>query len=197
MEAWDENGRILSYGIVWRHEVENKCACSPQTSHNWTRAHSRPRFPLAQLLNSSWQIQQVKLSIWLKFSSINEDDTRGVLPQRVPGLFLKVSFKALIVLLLSYRDFSRVSQFDDWLRHVLQSFHVYGPTPVCVRSCLFQFDNWLKHKLKYFHYVRLRLFCLSTFMSFAAVWRPCKTFRTILACAWLHSFSCVFHLIND
>ena len=49
-KEWGPGTRMGARSVVRSfggHGVENKCACSPpKRSHNWTRAHRRPRFPL-------------------------------------------------------------------------------------------------------------------------------------------------------
>ena len=32
-EIWDENGRVLSYGSIWGHEVETNARVPPKRSH--------------------------------------------------------------------------------------------------------------------------------------------------------------------
>ena len=44
---WGESGRAVSYGIVWeRAKLKTIARAPPNRSHNSTRFHARPRFPL-------------------------------------------------------------------------------------------------------------------------------------------------------
>ena len=112
----------------------------------------------ASLLHSFWQIQQVRLSTGLEFSSFKEDSTQDFLPPRTAADFW--------MSLLGFKNWSRCSCFkelalawlsscclqsDNWLKHFLQCLHAYGFSPVWVRSCCLQFDDRLKDFLQCLH----------------------------------------------
>jgi len=111
----------------------------------------------ALLPNSSWQIQQVRLSTWLEFSSVVEEkNMQDLLPPSAAGSWrcfpmsvwlCCMCFKELSLVCLS----SCSLQQDNRLKLFSQCLHLYGFIPVWVPSCLLQSDNWKKPLLQCLH----------------------------------------------
>ena len=126
----------------------------------------------ASLLNSFWQIQQVRLSTWLEFSSVKEDSTLDFLTPRVATDFWRPLldfkhwsccfwFKEVTLTCLSsccLQDFYNACMYMACLlceffhaacnvmssyRTFLRRVYAYGYFPMWVRSCCLQADDWL------------------------------------------------------
>ena len=110
------------------------------------------------LLNSSWQIQQVRLSTWLEFSSVKDNSMRDVSPPWVVAWSATCLFswkRWLCWLRLKELSteclLSCCLQVDNRLKHFLQCLQLHGFSKVWVRSCCLQCSNWLKLFLQYWH----------------------------------------------
>jgi len=145
------------------------------------------------LLNSSWQIQQVRLSTWLKLFSVKEaNKLDSLLPRVVDGSWCFLSFRCWSCC-LSFNELSAACfsscrlQFDDWLKNILQCLHENGLTPVWVRSCCLQADVWVKPFLQCWHVY-----------GFSPVWvRSCclqcdETVKDFLQCLHEYGFTPVW-----
>ena len=97
----------------------------------------------ALLLNSCWQIQQVRLSTWVKFSSVKEEDN---IPDFLP---------------VWVNDDSGWGLFN-WKRWSC-CFHLKWLSLACLPLCFFQFDEMLKHFLRCLHFF-LMVFLLCEFV---------------------------------